>query len=71
MDFTLEPQKALKRAVKDAKKDGYAFDPDELGEALDAIDKAGAFTDIELDAAAMEAMYFQGGEQQQHHQGRC
>ena len=65
VDFTLEPRKALKRAVRDAKKDGYVFDPDELGEALDEMDKAGAFTDIELDAAAMEALFSQGGEQLQ------
>ena len=71
VDFTLEPKKALKRTVKDAKKDGYVFDPDELGDALEEMDKAGAFTDIELDAAAMEAMYSQGGEQQQHYQGGC
>ena len=45
VDFTLEPKKALKRAVKDAKKGGYVFDPDELGDALEEMDKAGAFTD--------------------------
>ena len=71
VDFTLEPKKALKRAVKDAKKDGYVFDPDELGEALDEMNKGGAFTDIELDAAAMEAMFSQGGEQQSHYLGVC
>ena len=71
VDFTLEPKKALKRAVKDAKKEGYVFDPDELGDALEEMDKAGAFTDIELDAVAMEAMFSQGGEQQQHRHGGC
>ena len=71
VDFTLEPKKALKRAVKDAKKDGYVFVPDELGDALEEMDKAGAFTDIELDAAAMEALFSQGGEQQQQSNGRC
>ena len=71
MDFTLEPKKALKRAVKDAKKDGYVFDPDELGDALEEMDKAGAFTDIELDAAAMEALFSQGGEQLQGRLGGC
>ena len=63
VDFTLEPKKALKRTVKDAKKDGYVFDPDELGDALEEMDKAGAFTDIELDAAAMEALFSKAGEQ--------
>ena len=61
VDFTLEPKKALKRAVKDAKKDGYVFDPEELAEALDEMNKGGAFTDIELDAVAMEALFSQGG----------
>ena len=73
VDFTLEPKKALKRAVKDAKKDGYVFDPDELGDALEEMDKAGAFTDIELDAAAMEALYSQGEAVQQspNHKAGC
>ena len=71
VDFTLEPKKALKRVVKDAKKDGYVFDPDELGDALEEMDKAGAFTDIELDAAAMEALFSKAGEQQQDRQAGC
>ena len=71
VNFTLEPKKALKRAVKDAKKDGYVFDPDELGDALEEMDKAGAFTDIELDAVAMEALFSQGGEQQQNRKSGC
>ena len=61
VDFTLEPKKALKRTIKDAKKDGYIFDRDELAEALDEMNQGGAFVDIELDAAAMEALYSQGG----------
>ena len=71
VDFTLEPKKALKRTIKDAKKDGYVFDRDELGEALDEMNQGGAFVDIELDAAAMEALYSQGGALQQRHKGRC
>ena len=71
VDFTLEPKKALKRAVKDAKKEGYVFDPDELGDALEEMDQGGAFVDIELDAAAMEALYSQGGAVQQRHKSGC
>ena len=71
VDFTLEPKKALKRTIKDAKKDGYIFDRDELAEALDEMNQGGAFVDIELDAAAMEALYSQGGAVEQHGRSRC
>ena len=71
VDFTLEPKKALKRTIKDAKKDGYVFDRDELAEALDEMNQGGAFVDIELDAAAMEALYSQGGALEQRHQSGC
>ena len=62
VDFTLEPQKALKRAVKVAKKDGYVFDPDELAEALDEMDKAGSFANVQLDDAALATLMNQDGE---------
>ena len=65
VDFTLEPKKALKRVIKDGKKDGYIFDRDELAEDLNEMNKGGAFSDIELDTAAMEAMFSQGGQQEQ------
>ena len=68
VDFTLEPKKALKRVIKDGKKEGYVFDRDELAEELEEMDKGGAFTDIELDAAAMEAMFSQGGVQESRSQ---
>ena len=71
VDFTLEPKKALKRVMKDGKKVGYVFDRDELAEELDEMNKGGSFSDIELDAAAMEAMFSQGGQQQDRHQGGC
>ena len=64
VDFTLEPKQALKRVMKDGKKVGYVFDRDELAEELDEMNKGGSFSDIELDAAAMEAMFSQGGEQE-------
>ena len=65
VDFTLEPKKALKRVIKDGKKDGYIFDRDELAEELDEMNKGGAFDDIELDAVAMQSLFSQGGEQEQ------
>ena len=71
VDFTLEPSKALKAVIKDGKKDGYIFDSDELAEELEEMNKGGSFSDIELDAAALEVMFSQGGQQEQHHQGRC
>ena len=71
VDFTLEPSKALKAVIKDGKKDGYVFDSDELAEELEEMNKGGSFSDIELDAAALEAMFSQGGEQEQYHQGGC
>ena len=61
VDFTLEPRNALKCVIKDCKKEGYIFDRDELAEELDEMNNGGAFIDIELDAAAMEAMFSQGG----------
>ena len=50
--------------IKDGKKVGYVFDRDELAEELTEMNQGGSFSDIELDAAAMEAMYSQGGEQE-------
>ena len=50
--------------MKDGKKDGYVFDRDELAEELEEMNKGGAFSDIELDAAAMEALFSQGGKQE-------
>ncbi|AII43668.1 hypothetical protein KR100_09875 [Synechococcus sp. KORDI-100] len=71
VDFNLEPKKALKRVIKDGKKEGYVFDRDELAEELEEMDKGGAFTDIELDAAAMEALFSQGGEQEGRSRQGC
>ena len=71
VDFTLEPSKALKAVIKDGKKDGYIFDSDELAEELEEMNKGGSFSDIELDAAAMEAMFSQGGEQEHRGQMGC
>jgi hypothetical protein len=35
------------------------------------MNKGGSFSDIELDAAAMEAMFSQGGEQEKHRRRGC
>ena len=35
------------------------------------MNKGGAFIDIEFDAAAMEAMFSQGGQQEQTQRGGC
>ena len=61
VDFTLKPKRTLKRVIKDGKKEGYDFDRDELADALEEMDKGGAFIDIELDASAIELISSQGG----------
>ena len=71
VDFTLEPKQALKRVMKDGKQDGYIFDRDELAEELNEMNKGGSFSDIELDAAALEAMFSQGGEQERSRGSGC
>ena len=60
----INPKKGIKMIIKDGKKDGYIFDLDELAEELNEMNKGGAFSDIELDAAALAAMFSQGGEQE-------
>ena len=71
VNFTLEPSKALKGVITDGKKDGYIFDRDELAEELNEMNKGGAFSHIELDAAAMDAMFAEGGEQEQYSKAGC
>ena len=71
VDFTLEPSNTLRAVMKDGKKDGYIFDRDELAEELNEMNKGGSFSDIELDAAALDAMFSQGGEQEQRSSRPC
>ena len=52
-------------AIASSKKEGYKFDKKELGAALDEMDDAGAFSDVELDDAALASLMGMGGEQQQ------
>ncbi len=57
----INPTKGLKRIVKAAKKEGYSFDKDELGDALNEMDQAGEFFDVELDDAALASLLNSGG----------
>ena len=62
----IDPKKGLKSIAKAGKKEGYKFDKKELGAALDEMDDAGAFSDVELDDASLASLMGMGGEQQQH-----
>ena len=57
----INPTKGLKRIVKAGKKEGYLFDKDELADALNEMDQAGEFVDIELDDAALASLMGMGG----------
>ena len=61
----IDPKKGLKSIAKAGKKEGYKFDKKELGAALDEMDDAGAFSDVELDDAALASLMGMGGAQQQ------
>ena len=61
----IDPKKGLKSITKAGKKEGYKFDKAELGAALDEMDDSGAFSDVELDAAALASLMGMGGEQEQ------
>ena len=68
----INPKKGLKSIAKAGKKEGYYFDKAELGEALDEMNKGGAFFDVELDDAALASLMGMGGSQQQNTgQGSC
>ena len=61
----IDPKKGVKSIAKAAKKDGYSFNKAELGEALDEMNDAGAFFNVELDDAALASLMGMGGAQQQ------
>ena len=67
----IDGKKGLKSIIQVGKKEGYKFDKKELGIALEEMDDAGAFSDIELNDAALATLMGQGGNQQQEHQGGC
>ena len=59
----IDPKKGLNGIAKAGKKEGYYFDKAELGEALDEMNDAGAFFDVELDDAALATLMGMGGAQ--------
>ena len=67
----IDPKQGLKSIAKAGKKEGYKFDKTELGAALDEMNDAGSFGDVELDDAALASLMGMGGEQQQMHLGGC
>ena len=67
----INPKKGLKSIAKAGKKEGYKFDKAELGAALDEMNDAGAFSNIELDDSALTALMGMGGEQQQNGHSNC
>ena len=60
-EILINPKKGLKRIVKAGKKEGYVFDKDELGAALNEMDQAGAFVGVEVDDAAMASLLGNAG----------
>ena len=70
-EILINPKKGLKSIRKAAKKEGYSFDKDELADALNEMDQAGAFTDVELDDASLDALLGTGGAVGQRHKGGC
>ena len=67
----INPKKGLKSIVKAGKKEGYKFDKAELATALDEMNKGGAFSDIELDDAALATLMGMDGSQQWNRNNRC
>lgn len=50
--------------IYESKKDDSVFDHDGRADELDEMNNGRAFTDIELDEAALEVLFVQGGEQE-------
>ena len=70
-EILINPKKGLKSIKKAAKKEGYLFDKDELADALDEMDQAGAFVSVELDDASLEALLSSGGAIGQYRKAGC
>ena len=66
----IDTKKGLKSIIKAGKKVGYSFNKKELGAALDDMDDAGAFSNVELDDAALATLMGMGGEQLQGSSGQ-
>jgi len=60
----IDQKKGLKSIARAGKKEGYKFNQSELGRALDEMNDAGAFSDVELDDAALTSLMGMGGSQQ-------
>ena len=60
-EILIKPKKGLKSIKKAAKKEGYLFDKDELADALNEMDQAGAFVSVEVDDASLDALLGTGG----------
>ena len=65
----IDPKKGLKSIAKAGKKEGYKFDKAELGEALDEMNDAGAFSNVEMDASALTTLMGMGGQQEGNRSG--
>ena len=59
-EILINPKKGLKSIKKTAKREGYLFNKDELADALNEMDQAGAFVSVELDDASLEALLGSG-----------
>ena len=55
-EILIKPKKGLRSINKAAKKEGYVFDKDELAEALNEMELAGAFVSVEVDDASLDAL---------------
>ena len=60
-EILIKPKKGLKSINKAAKKEGYVFDKDELADALNEMELAGAFINVELNDAALASLLGNAG----------
>ena len=60
-EILIKPKKGLRSINKAAKKEGYVFDKDELADALNEMEQAGAFINVEVDDAAMASLLGNAG----------
>ena len=67
----INPTKGIKRIRKGAKEESYSFEKDELADALNEMDQADAFVDIEIDDASLEALLGSSGAIGQNERGGC
>ena len=58
----LKLKRTPKHVIYESKKDDSVFDHDERADELEEMNNCGTFSDIKLDAVAMDAMLPQGSE---------